>query len=86
MRNLRLLAAAIIVSGIPLTAGAMTRDDVRGGAGARVSVADPDEKLERMAAASTPSDSDRGKPKKSARNVLKADPYLRNAFAWLDNK
>lgn len=54
--------------------------------GARTSVADPDERIDRMVAANTPPDRGHGKPSKSARNILRDDPFLREAYAWLDNK
>lgn len=78
------LAVVAVIAAAP--AGAMNRDYGRAGAGARAPIADPDERLERMAAASTPSDASRGKPRKSVRGILKDDPYLRDSFAWLDNK
>lgn len=84
MRRIPSIAGLLMVSAaVPATAmdryGNVTP-------GARTSVADPDERIDRMVAASTPTDRSHGKPSKSARNILRDDPFLRDAFAWLDNK
>ena len=57
-----------------------------GGGGQRMAAADPDAKLERLADAQSIAGASRGKPVKSTRAILRDDPYLRSAFAWLDNK
>jgi len=65
---------------------AMTRDDARMNLGGRAGIADPDERLERLAAAGSAGDQSHARPHKSARNVLRDDPYLREAYSWVDNK
>lgn len=86
MRILPIFAATIALTSIPTIASSMTRDAGRMSLGNRAAIVDPDARIERMAAANTPQDSDHGKPRKSARNVLKDDPYLREAYSWVDNK
>lgn len=54
--------------------------------GGRAVASDPGAGLERLAAASMRSGVNHGRPSKSGRSILKDDPYLRAAFAWLDNK
>lgn len=84
---IRLLASALLASCLAATpAVAMERDGPRMNMGNRAAVTDPDARLEALAAAGTVDDTSHAKPKKSARNVLKDDPYLKDAFGWLDNK
>ncbi|WP_174291475.1 hypothetical protein [Sphingomonas bacterium] len=64
----------------------MTRATAQPGFAGRAAAVDPDERLARIAAASTPNDRSRAKPDKSVRNILKDDLYLRAAYASLDNK
>jgi hypothetical protein len=79
--GLVLLSLAAAAPGV-----AMTRDSLGMAVGGRATIADPDEKLERLANAASAGDRSHGKPKRSARNVLRDDNYLRDAFGWLDNK
>lgn len=65
-------APAMTLQGAPRAAGG-------------AAVADPDERMERLAAASTPSSAGHGRPSRS-RSILKADPNLQQAFAWLDGR
>ena len=86
MRATTLLIAVSLV-GVGSPAAAMTRPMTSSpGFAARAAAVDPGEKLERLAAASTRGDRSHAKPARSIRNVLKDDPYLRAAFAALDNK
>jgi hypothetical protein len=86
MRILSIFALTIALSAVPTAASAMTRDDGRMSLGNRAAIADPDARIERVAAANTAQDRDHSRPRKSARNVLKDDPYLREAYGWVDNK
>ncbi len=86
MRIPSILVAVIALSSIPVGASAMTRDDGRMSLGNRAAISDPDERIERMAAAGTAQDRSHARPRKSARSVLRDDPYLREAFGWVDNK
>ena len=82
MRSIILTLLAIALAA---PAAAMERN-FQGVGGAHAAVHDPDERLERLAAASTPTDNGHGKPARSARGILRNDPYLQAAFASLDNK
>lgn len=82
MIKLITVASALVLSG---AASAMTLQAAPTG-GRGMAIVDPDEHLERLAAASNPAGGGHGKPRKSLRNVLRDDPQLRQAFAWLDNK
>lgn len=86
---MRTVAALVILLtvGAPSAAAAMTHPmgTVPGG-GMRAAPVDLDEGLERLAAAGTRGDRSNAKPAKSVRGILKDDPYLRAAYAYLDNK
>lgn len=83
----RLTGVAVVLAAIVVAAPASAIDRYGAVAGGGRGVAsDPDKRLERLAAASTPASGGRGQPSRSARSILKDDPYLRAAFAWIDNK
>lgn len=86
MRMYIRLGAIVAVASLGTAAPAMTLQSASVGQARGAAVADPDAHWEALAAASNPSDGGHGKTKKSVRNVLKDDKYLRSAFAWLDNK
>lgn len=86
MHRSALFVTTAILAALPGAASAMSRDSVRLMPGERATITDPDARLERMAAASTPNDNGKGKPRKDVRGILKDDPYLNEAFAWLNNK
>lgn len=81
-----LALATLLALGGATAASAMTHSVAQPGSAGRAAAVDPDERLERLAAASTPADRSHAKPAKSMRNILKDDPYLRAAYASLDNK
>ena len=87
----RAIVAAFILALGATGASAMTRTVApQPGSGTRAAAVAGeeavDERLERLAAASTPNDRSHAKPARSVRNILKDDPNLRGAFASLDNK
>ncbi len=85
MRPLLAMVAVLAVwAGSP--AAAMTHAMTAPGSTGRAAAVDPGERLDRLAAAGTRGDRSRAKPGKSVRNILKDDPYLRAAYAYLDNK
>lgn len=86
MKMLTAAALALACASLPGAASAMTRDDARMTLGNRAAIADPDEHLERLAAAGATDNQSHAKPRRSARNVLRDDPWLRSAFGWIDNK
>lgn len=75
----------LVTAALAAPASAMDRYGTVG-AGSRASVADPDRGIDRLAAASTPTPGGHGRSTRSARNVLRDDANLRNAYAWVDNK
>lgn len=86
---MRLLLKILPIASLALlatAAPAMTLQSASVGQSRGVAVADPDAHWDALAAASNPTDGGHGKMKKSVRNVLKDDKYLRSAFAWLDNQ
>lgn len=85
---MRVIGLALMGIALLATAPASAMDRNYGSviSGNRAPIVDPDEHLERMAAAGTTGDKSNAKPRKSARGVLKDDPYLSEAFRWLDNK
>lgn len=86
MRMISILSATALIALAVPTAQAITLDRPQPGAGSSQAMSDPDEHLERLAAASTPADGGRGRPAGSIRNIMRSDPYLQRAFAWLDNR
>ena len=85
MRRKIVLAALVSVIG-SAPALAMTRTNSSPAFAGRAAAVDPDERLSRLAAANTPHDRSHTKVARSMRNILKDDPYLRAAYASLDNK
>ena len=80
-----LLSAVVLVS----PAMALPGQYAPLGFGGRAVAADPDEGVERLAAASTraPRGSGHDRPHKSVRGVLRDDhASVSQAYAWLDNK
>lgn len=77
------VAVALIGAG-PVSA--MTHTNSSPAFAGRAAAVDPDERLSRLAATNTPQDRSHAKPARSMRNILKDDPYLKAAFASLDNK
>lgn len=78
------LAAIVLLSAS--TASAMSHQQAPAGTSYRSAALDPDEHLEQLAAASSRADVHHGRPTRSVRNILRADPNLRAAFAWMDNR
>lgn len=77
-------AATLLLAG---AAPAMTFQPSPAPTAGRGAAVDPDARLEALAAASTRvRGSANGRSTKADRSILKDDPYLRAAFAWLDNK
>jgi len=82
-----ILFAALATIALAGPALAMDRYATVSSFGGRGVAVDPDAKLERLAAASTPTPhGGHNRPAKSMRNILRKDANLRNAFAWMDNK
>lgn len=75
--------AALVLAG---SASAMTLQSASRAGGARAAAVDPDARLERLAAASQPGGVGHGRASKAGRTVLKDDPYLRQAFAWMGDR
>lgn len=86
MRDILKIGVLVALTSLSAAAPAMSLQSASVGQARGAAIVDPDSHLDALAIASNPTDGGHGKPRKSIRNVLKDDKYLRDAFAWLDNK
>ena len=83
MKTLILVAASLLAP----PALAMTLQGSPPAGAHQAAASDPDARLEGLAAASSGrGGATHGRPEHSSRSILKDDPNLRRAYAWLDNK